>query len=211
MPSSPPQKKSRRIQSSPSRYTLQIELLGIQPAIWRRIHIDGRARLGALHHVLQAAMGWTDAHLHQFDIRNQHYGIPDPAFADTELAMRDEKKFRLNQLLDVGDQCIYLYDFGDNWEHRITVEAIEDIDESSLGAGNAWIESGARACPPEDVGGTDGYQEMLDTWENAHYGDEAKQLRDWAGPDFDAERFDRQMANAAITRLLWNQWIKIGA
>jgi hypothetical protein len=47
--------------------------------------------------------------------------------------------------------------------------------------------------------------------ENAPYGEETKATREWAGLDFDPERFDRQAANNAIDRLLWNGWIKIGA
>ena len=205
---SPTKKKKGSSQSSPSRYTLLVELLDIKPAIWRRIHVDGRVRLNALHHILQAALGWSDAHLHEFEIRDTHYGIPDLEYPDME--MLDEKKFRLNQLLSVGDTCVYRYDFGDDWQHRITVESIEAIDDLNAGAGSTGIENGAGACPPEDAGGAGGYQEMLDAQENAPYGDEAKELREWAGLDFDPERFDRAVANAAIARLLWNGWVKIG-
>lgn len=203
-----PEKKRGVSQSSPSHCILLVELLDIKPTIWRRVHVDGRIRLDALHHILQTAMGWSDAHLHEFEIRGKHYGTPDPEYADLE--MLDEKKIRLNQLLDVGDICIYLYDFGDSWQHRITVESIEDLDDVDANVGNAWIENGEGACPPEDVGGTGGYQEMLNALENAPYGEDAIQFREWAGLDFDPGRFDRLAANAAIDRLLWNRWIKIG-
>lgn len=206
MTPSPTQKKPGRSQS-PSHYTLLIELLDINPAIWR-IHVDGRVRLDTFHHILQAAMGWSDAHLHELEPRGTHYGIPDPEYPDME--MLDEKKYRLNQLLVVGDTCIYLYDFGDSWQHRITVESIERVDGVNAGSGNAWIENGEGACSPEDAGGTGGYQEMLNALENAPYSDEAKELREWAGLDFDLGRFDRVVANAAIARMLWNGWIKIG-
>lgn len=205
-----PKKKHRSSQSSPSHYTLYVEMLEIEPVIWRRIHIDGRGRLDALHHVMQAAMGWRDAHMHSFEIRDKHYGKPDPEYDEDDWQLLDEKKYRINQLLAVGDICIYQYDFGDSWNHRITVESIEDIDDPNMG-GNAWVETGARACPPEDAGGTGGYQEMLETMENDPYSDEATQFREWAGLDFDPDRYDRQAANAAIARMLWNGWIKIGA
>lgn len=204
-----PKKKHRRNQSSPSHYTLYLEMQDIKPMIWRRIHVDGRVRLDALHHVLQAAMGWTDSHLHSFEIGDKHYGVPDPEYEDADQLL-DEKKYRINQLLDVGDSCIYLYDFGDSWHHRIAVETIEDIDDANSGARNAWVESGAQACPPEDAGGARGYQESLDTLENEPYSDEAKQFQTWAGLDFDPNRFDRHAANAAIDRMLCNSWIKIG-
>lgn len=211
MASTAPKKSHRHSQSSPTHFTLLVELIDTEPTIWRRIHIDGRARLDALHHVLQAAMGWSDAHLHDFEIRDRHYGKPDAEYADEEHPVFDEKKFRLNQLLGTGDTCRYLYDFGDSWEHRITVESIEDLDEASSNARSVWIEAGKRACPPEDAGGVGQYQDFLESLENDPYGEETKQTREWAGLDFDPERFDRQAANNALERMLWNGWIKIGA
>lgn len=210
MATTTPKKPHRRSQSSPTHYTLLVELVETSPSIWRRIHIDGRARLDSLHHVLQAAMGWSDSHLHEFEIREQRYGIPDPVYADEDRPVFTEKKFRLNQLLGEGDTCQYMYDFGDSWQHRITVESIEDLDEESARSRNVWVEAGARACPPEDVGGVGQYQDFLESLENDPYGEETKQTREWAGLDFDPERFDRQAANNAIDRMLWNGWIKIG-
>ena len=55
-----------------------------------------------------------------------------------------------------------------------------------------------------------GYQESLATLEDNPYSEEAKEMREWAGLDFDPERFDRKAANAALDRMLWNGWIKIG-
>lgn len=213
MATTPPKKTHRRSQSSPTHYTLLVELIDTEPTIWRRIHIDGRARLDAFHHVLQAAMGWSDSHLHEFEIRDRHYGTPDLDDADPVDMDREvfsEKKFRLNQLLGVGDTCLYLYDFGDSWHHRITVESIEELDDANFGPRNVWVETGQRACPPEDVGGVGRYQDFLESLENDPYGDDTKQTREWAGLDFDPERFDRQAANNAIDRMLWNGWIKIG-
>ena len=181
-----------------------------QPVVWRRIHVDGRARLDALHHVLQAAMGWTDSHLHAFEIRNKRYGIPEPEFLDDDYPVLPEKKFRLNQVLAAGDTCTYQYDFGDNWIHRITVVSVEDLASDSDLGNSAWIEDGARACPPEDIGGSGEYQDFLERLENAPYSEETQETQRWAGLDFDPARYDRVAANNAIDRMLWNGWIKIG-
>lgn len=204
-------KKQRHSLSSPCLYTLQIELLDVAPRIWRRVVVDGRIRLNALHHVLQAAMGWTDAHMHNFEIRDMNYCAPNPELAEIDGGMRDEKMYRLNQLLATGDTALYLYDFGDQWQHRITVEAIQDVVPEHLSHGVAWVEGGEHACPPEDAGGATGYKTMLDILETAPYGDEANEYRTWAGLDFDPTRFDRHAANASIERLIWNRWIKIRA
>lgn len=210
MASTPPKKPHRSSQSAPTHFTVLVELIDTKPTIWRRVHIDGRARLDALHHVVQAAMGWSDSHLHVFHIGDKHYGTPDPEYEELDHEVLNEKKFRLNQLLATGDSFTYLYDFGDSWSHRITVESIKESEGAHGGARLVWIEAGQRACPLEDVGGVMHYQEFLDSLENDPYGDETKRIREWAGLDFDPERFDRRTANNAIDRMLWNGWIKIG-
>ena len=114
-------------------------------------------------------------------------------------------------MLGTGDTFTYLYDFGDSWSHLITVEAVEDMDDRSMGSGNAWVEAGDLACPPEDSGGIGQYTDFLKEFEDNPYGEDTKDTRVWAGLDFDPELFDRYAANAAIARMLWNGWIKIGA
>jgi len=197
-------KKHRSSLSAPCLLTLKIELCpeDIQPPIWRRLEVDGRISLAKLHHFIQAAMGWADAHLHEFVIRSQCY-MPPLAEVDDETA-KDEKKFRLNQLFVCGEQYLYRYDLGDDWAHRISVEAFERIDNDP--DYEARVIDGARACPPEDVGGATGYHEFLEKLLTAPDSAEARALRLWAGGEFDAERFDRRAANAAIQRLLWNRW-----
>ena len=57
---------------------LHIELKWITPTIWRRFAVPENITLGKLHHVIQAVMGWSDSHLHEFEIAGERYGIPDP-------------------------------------------------------------------------------------------------------------------------------------
>lgn len=59
---------------SGSVYRLRIELDNVKPTIWRRVWVEGHASLLNLHHTIQAAMGWTDAHLHEFQIGGQWAG-----------------------------------------------------------------------------------------------------------------------------------------
>ena len=55
-------------------YLLKIQLLDIEPAIWRRFVVPASITLDRLHDVIQIVMGWTDSHLHEFTIpeRLQH-------------------------------------------------------------------------------------------------------------------------------------------
>jgi hypothetical protein len=65
--------------SASAKYiSLRIELLHIQPLIWRRLLVPSSISLPDLHLAIQGAMGWTDSHLHQFEIDGKSYGEPDP-------------------------------------------------------------------------------------------------------------------------------------
>ena len=206
--SSVPKKKHKSSLSKPCLITLRIELVGTTPLVWRRITLDGRSSFANLHHVIQAAMGWHDAHLHQFRINNRYIGVPDPESDAPEWHTEDERKVFLNRVLTDDAVFTYLYDFGDGWEHRLLVDEYDDSDDLRFGDGDAWVDAGERACPPEDCGGVGGFQDFLEKLEDEPYSDESKELREWAGLDYDPAGFDRQAANAAIKRLLWNRWLK---
>lgn len=191
----------------PIVFLLHVSLEGIDPLIWRRIWVDGGFTLHALHHILQAAMGWTDAHLHDFHIEGTRYCLPDPEedvlWGSPSV---DERTVRLDQLLKQGMEFHYQYDFGDSWDHRVLVEKAKTVDRPS-GAG--YVESGENACPPEDSGGIPGYQEFLDNLRESLRSTEVKKFLRWAGKDFDATRFDRFAANAALLRMAWNHWVPL--
>jgi hypothetical protein len=58
-------------------------------------------------------------------------------------------------IADPGDTLCYLYDFGDNWEHVIRLEAVAPWDDT---APAAVCLDGRRDGPPEDCGGPGGYE-----------------------------------------------------
>lgn len=188
--------------------TLRIDIAGIAPPIWRRIAVDGDISLRALHHIVQAAFGWTDAHLHEFRVEGNTYSMLDNenvlegGFDDDE-QMLDDRKGKLNRLLYTGQRFTYQYDFGDSWQHKIYVEKIEERSEPM---GSAWIIDGKRACPPEDVGGAGGYSDFLMTLQDEPDSQEAADYLRWVGGSFDPEAFDQRMANATLLRMAWNGW-----
>jgi Plasmid pRiA4b ORF-3-like protein len=102
-------------------YQLRIELLDVSPVIWRRVLVPGSIKLHKLHAVLLWTMGWAGGHLHEFVIGHGHYGEPDPDF-DTPPRVQRDDRFTLATALGARKSFIYLYDFGDGWEHRVTVE-----------------------------------------------------------------------------------------
>jgi hypothetical protein len=190
------------IKSKARQYQLRIELDGVTPVIWRTIWVEGDMSLIQLHHIVQATMGWSDAHLHQFIIKDRTYATPHPE-DDPGRPIVDERKVRLEKILDTGLDFEYHYDFGDGWTHRISVMQVKPLDRPN-GAG--YVEAGEHACPPEDSGGAHLYQEFLDQRRAKPGSEDVRSFLRWAGEDFDPTRFDRHAANAALLRMAWNRW-----
>ena len=67
-------------------YRIKVTLQHVPPPIWRHIEVPGDIQLGKLHRILQATMGWYDAHLHVFRVGDTTYGVPDSdSLFDTEM------------------------------------------------------------------------------------------------------------------------------
>ena len=58
---------------------------------------------------------------------------------------------------------------------------------------------GARACPPEDVGGIHGYAEFLESMRDPTHPDNEQNLT-WIGGYFDPDNFDVNETNVLLGR-----------
>lgn len=174
-----------RLSPSGSVFQLKITLLGTAPSIWRRVLVDGSSTLDHVHEVIQAAFGWCNYHLHQFEVGEARYGVPDPD--DDWDPPRDERRTRLDAVADEGSSFRYVYDFGDDWRHQIVVEKI--LPASTDTSVPACVD-GRRACPPEDCGGTGGYRDLLAILADPTHPEHDEQI-EWVGRPFDPELFDR--------------------
>ena len=184
-------------------YQLKIILIGTKPPVWRRLQVPGNANLGWLHAVLQVAVGWTNSHLHQFKVGGAFYSDPRHHFAEYEgdPEILDESKFTLQELAPrAKDSFGYEYDFGDSWEHEITVEKILTPDAKAATA--ALCLDGARACPPEDCGGIWGYANLLKILKDRKP-PEHKDMKEWVGGSFNSEAFDVAKTNLWLRKLKW--------
>ena len=167
-----PRKKAQTV------YQLKITLRDIRPPIWRRVQVRGDATLGHLHWVIQFVMGWTNSHLHSFSIQGVEYSMLMPDLGLDDLDMQDEQPVKLSQVI-TGEKFkfFYTYDFGDSWEHEVLVEKVltakADTDYPTC------IKA-KRACPPEDCGGSWGYQEFLETIQDANHSEHESML-EWVG------------------------------
>jgi hypothetical protein len=163
-------------------YELDVRLQEIEPPIWRTIEIPGAWSLEDVHFAIQVAMGWTNSHLHQFKIGDKHYGMAE--VDDTgDLEFEDERKYRLQDLIDSGGSFVYEYDFGDSWEHDVTVKKVTTVARPARGR----CVAGARACPPEDCGGSIGYDNLLEALADPSH-EEHESSVTWSN-NFKAERF----------------------
>ena len=138
----------------------------VEPPVVRVLDVPAAVRLSELHELLQAALGWTDSHLHQFVADGVTYGVPDLDGPDDA---RDESCVALRAM---PHRFSYLYDFGDGWEHEVVI--------IGPGGESPGVVAGEGACPPEDVGGPGGYAAFREAIADPGHPDH-EQVRSWAG------------------------------
>ncbi len=164
-----------------------------EPAVWRRLLIPATMPLSRLHDVIQTAMGWQDHHLHSFTDGERNYGHPDP-----ELGFTDERSVRFGDLDVDRGAILYTYDFGDDWEHEIAVEA---VGVAEPGERYPRCIGGEGACPPEDCGGPPGYEHLRKILANPD-DEEHDDMVTWLGlehaAEFDPAAFDIELVNRRL-------------
>ena len=164
-------------------YQIQVVLTNTKPKIWRSLLVNSDILLVDLHRIIQTTMGWTNSHLHLFND-----GLTDYAPKEFEVEeSRNSRTIKLNSILKKEkSKILYEYDFGDSWNHDIILEKI--IKEEETGQIPRCIK-GKRNCPPEDCGGTWGYNDLLLTISNPKHED-YESMMEWLGGNFDPEYFD---------------------
>jgi len=177
-----------------SAFRLRLTLEDVVPTVWRRLLVPGGVRLAKLHHMFQAAMGWTDSHLHSFTIGDELYGMHFDDYPEEEI---DESGVTVLQAVGQHRRWWYEYDFGDGWRHEVVVE---DVTRTARALKFAVCIDGQNACPPEDCGGPPGYAELLDVLADPGHEDYDRMLA-WAGGQFDPTEFDLVVANAALQQM----------
>ena len=170
--------------SEPERVIVKAFIYGIQPQIWRRFSVSTDVTFTRFSEVVQAAMGWSNKHPHEFrhgkgkrliDVIGP-VGLEDQVLGE----FQDEAQLTLAAFLGrrrMPIRILYRYDFADEWIHEIVFEKREPGD------GTPVVLDGARACPPEDFGGTFQYMQAL-------HGE-----IEWMNPGYDPEAFDPTKAD----------------
>jgi hypothetical protein len=183
----------------PTYLQFRVALKGVHPAIWRGLLVRPDATFAELHDAIQAACGWKQSHLYCFYARalgpSPIAGVPDEDYP----GMPDAERVLLDAHFSANRRCLYLYDFGDGWEHEVSLEATQELPDVFV----RKLVDGARAFPLEDCGGISGYEECVAQIRsgkptNAHERAQRKWLGRWDPEGFEFERvarlFDRPKA-----------------
>ena len=183
---------------------IKVELQGVRPLIWRRIQVPAELTFLELHDVLQVCMGWQNRHPFAFELQDCFVALPedDDSIFDTELPVHDASLTQLLPLLEQNATCVYAYDYSDGWKHRLTVEKLLPAEE---GITYPVCTRGRQHCPPEDVGGPQGYAELLTLLEDPTDPAYVQNML-WATGNsdeevFDAQAFDRCAVNKLLVQL----------
>lgn len=146
-------------------YQFKITLKGTKPPVWRRIQVPETYTFYDLHVAIQDAMGWMDSHMHEFIINKPNslgtvqIGIPDDEFPSDSSTLQGRSNKISKYFTPGSTKALYVYDFGDYWEHVIEFEGRLPKDEA---LSYPRCLAGRRACPPEDCGGIWAYQEICE-------------------------------------------------
>ena len=193
----------RRSSPPPARgaavHRVTVVLRGSTPAIWRRLDVASDTSLAGLHRILQCGFGWDSSHLWMFQTPRGEYGSPGPGRGSGH---RNAAVTTLQDVApEVGDRFCYIYDFGDDWEHDIEVEAVTPAEP---GVVYPRCVAGRRAGPPEDCGGVGGYEDLVAVLTDPGHEEHEERL-EWLGLDsadhFDPAAFDVTAVNRHLALL----------
>lgn len=175
-------------------FRFRLQLLEIEPPIWRCLEVPANFTFLQLHRVIQAALGWEDCHLHLFQAAKTRIGDPNPEW---DLDCLDEGELRLGEFpLHLGNELEYEYDFGDGWRHLLLLEGMFLAEE---GVSYPRCTAGEGACPPEDCGGPFGYAGMLEALADPTH-PEHELWTGWLAEAFDPDAFDLEATNAQLAK-----------
>lgn len=172
-------------------YQFKISIDDINPLIWRQIQVPETYSFWDLHVAIQDVMPWQDYHLHRFEIVDPctkmkvEIGIPDEEWMDSKELPGWEQKIADYFSME-NNSADYIYDFGDDWYHKIKLEKILARDKN---INYPVCVAGERACPPENCGGVCGYENLLQAIKNPKH-EQHRELLEWIGGKFDPEFFE---------------------
>lgn len=125
-----------KLQLEHGSYVFKIILQGIRPQIWRRFKVPAGISFHTLHNIIRVVMGWENYHLYRFDIGEMSFTTKPMAAED-----RYSDEPIDTYLAEHGYQLFYEYDFGDHWQHVLTLEKflVREVAEPLCMAANRAV------------------------------------------------------------------------
>lgn len=134
-------------------YQLKITVKGSKPPIWRRILVPDKISFHDLDDIIEEAFGWTHSHLFSFYFREADEYFQGGFMGESE----DTAALSVEGWLWEGCTFLYTYDFGDSWEHTVTVERVFPYDRRY-----PQVVKSKGPNMIEDCGGIGGFYECAD-------------------------------------------------
>ncbi len=200
-------------------YKLRVVLRGVEPEVSRVFMLPAGITFLRLHEVVQMGMGWQNYHLHEFTFEGLHDAFTDSEeqveayqyyranpvaenpehqrWVDRELQhpCRLSSKVKIDKYFETYCQALYVYDFGDFWEHDVVLE--ETVYDYPYPYPQCLELQGP--CPPEDVGGALGYEDFLKAWKRPSNRDK-RELVEWGkGQGYTGETVDLETLNHELS------------
>ncbi len=114
--------------------TIRVELvsgggMGFDPGPGRVLLVGPGHTFGDLADAINLHFArWDLSHLHDFRLADgREIGFPDPDSPGT----LDQKRISVSSALAKGDVFVFVFDFGDHWEHHCRVEEV-GVDPEDL-------------------------------------------------------------------------------
>jgi hypothetical protein len=167
-------------------FEIKATLTGVKHEINRTFRVQSDINLQVLHEVFQALFAWENFHLHFY--RDSKGG---------DIPIKKEDQVLLSEVLSIGHNLTYVYDYGDSWTIDLTL--LNSFEDSTPNVYPLCI-GGLRKAPPEDSGGVTGYEMALELM----LGDKKKDyslISEWYGDDYDPEYFNLEETNKALYQL----------
>lgn len=191
---------------------LKIELKDVPHKVIRKVLVPNDINMHQLHLVIQFAMGWENVHLFEFTDKKGLGRFRAGVANEMDDYYTEGDEFGLRNAFDVSLEEVYLerndkkpfwywYDFGDDWFHRVSFLKPNKNDLKSY-EGQPTCGEAIGKCPPEDVGGIWGYEELLEVIEDKKH-PEREEMMEWHGLNpnkkYDEMETNLEMINKSLS------------
>ena len=179
-------------------YQMKIAIKNSHPPIWRRFIVPAGLSFSQLSIVLNEVMGWCGYHLFKFEYYHLKISIEEECedFADMDdMEYLEASETIIDSFMEQEDWFSYIYDFGDYWEHRVTIEKVIEDYEFAYPV----VLKYKGETPYEDCGGIYGYYDLLEILKDSSH-PEYESMKKWTEGHF-TPKYDLAEVNASLKHM----------